>query len=157
MVEGVIATDGRGDVTALNPAARDAHLRMAMLYRQEAGEILDGIVDRGECEFVSEVGLLFPNMIFMEIMGLPQEDAGAADLLAAERAEEVRDQPIHQLEVGRQRRRVLLRVVKDLFPIRFGVHRDAGSAIDEDEFGPEDEALSLHVGAHRNDAATART
>jgi cytochrome P450 len=43
--------------------------------RQRFGEILDGIVDRGECEFVSEVGLLFPNMIFMEIMGLPQEDA----------------------------------------------------------------------------------
>src|SRR5215471_19487045 len=80
---------------------------------------------------------------------LLQQDPGAADLLAAERAEEVRHQPVHQLEVRRQRRRVLLRVVQDLFPIALRVQRRAGAAVDEDELGPQDEALALHVGADR--------
>ncbi|MCW2524116.1 MAG: cytochrome [Frankiales bacterium] len=38
-------------------------------------EILDTIADRGECEFVQDVALLYPNVIFMELMGLPVEDA----------------------------------------------------------------------------------
>src|SRR5689334_198519 len=42
-----------------------------------------------------------------------EKDARALDLLAAQRAQEVRHQPIHQLEVGRQRRRVLLSRVED--------------------------------------------
>jgi cytochrome P450 len=43
--------------------------------RGRFAEILDGIVDKGECDFVQEVGLLFPNTIFMDIMGLPRADA----------------------------------------------------------------------------------
>ena len=43
--------------------------------RGRFSEILDGIVDKGECDFVQEVGLLFPNTIFMDIMGLPRADA----------------------------------------------------------------------------------
>jgi cytochrome P450 len=38
-------------------------------------EILDDVVEKGECEFVQDVALLFPNVIFMELMGLPVEDA----------------------------------------------------------------------------------
>lgn len=43
--------------------------------RHRFGEILDTIADRGECEFMQDVALLFPNVIFMEIMGLPATDA----------------------------------------------------------------------------------
>jgi cytochrome P450 len=43
--------------------------------RKRFSEILDDIVDKGECDFVQEVGLLFPNTIFMDIMGLPRADA----------------------------------------------------------------------------------
>jgi cytochrome P450 len=38
-------------------------------------EILDTIAERGECEFVQDVALLYPNVIFMELMGLPVADA----------------------------------------------------------------------------------
>jgi cytochrome P450 len=38
-------------------------------------EILDEVAGRGECEFVQDVALLYPNVIFMELMGLPVEDA----------------------------------------------------------------------------------
>jgi len=38
-------------------------------------EVLDGVADRGSCEFVREVALLFPNVIFMDLMGLPRADA----------------------------------------------------------------------------------
>jgi cytochrome P450 len=39
------------------------------------GEILDEVAGRGECDYVSDVALRFPNTIFMEIMGLPVSDA----------------------------------------------------------------------------------
>jgi cytochrome P450 len=44
--------------------------------RQRFSEILDRIAGRGECDYVADVALLFPNTIFMEIMGLPVADAG---------------------------------------------------------------------------------
>src|SRR6185437_2226365 len=37
--------------------------------------ILDEVAPRGECDFVQDVALRFPNVIFMEIMGLPVADA----------------------------------------------------------------------------------
>jgi cytochrome P450 len=43
--------------------------------RSRFREILDNVAERGECEFVQDVALLFPNVIFMELMGLPVEDA----------------------------------------------------------------------------------
>src|SRR5437899_12040701 len=91
----------------------------------------------------------------MSNRALLQEHAGAADLLAAERAEEVGDEPVHELEIRRQRRRILLRVVQDLFPVTLRVHRRAGAAVDEYEFRAEDEALPFHVGADRPDASAA--
>src|SRR5438093_6901195 len=50
---------------------------------------------------------------------LLQEHAGAADLLAAQRAEKIGHDAVHQLEIGRERRRVLLRVVQNLLAARF--------------------------------------
>ena len=43
--------------------------------RQRFGEILDTVADKGECDYVADVALRFPNTIFMEIMGLPVADA----------------------------------------------------------------------------------
>src|SRR5204862_7071981 len=76
---------------------------------------------------------------------LLEKDPGAFDLLAAEGAEEIRDDAVHQLEVRRQRRRVLLRVVEDLLAVRLRIHRRARAAVDEDELRTEDEALPLLV------------
>jgi cytochrome P450 len=43
--------------------------------RTRFAEVLDSVADRGECDFVHDVALLFPNVIFMDIMGLPRADA----------------------------------------------------------------------------------
>jgi cytochrome P450 len=43
--------------------------------RSRFAEVLDSIVAKGSCEFVSEVALLFPNVIFMDLFGLPRDDA----------------------------------------------------------------------------------
>ncbi len=43
--------------------------------RQRFSEILDRVAGQGECDYVADVALLFPNTIFMEIMGLPVADA----------------------------------------------------------------------------------
>ena len=54
------------------PAAID---KLQPKVRQLFAEILDGIAARGSCDFVRDVALVFPNVIFMDIMGLPREDA----------------------------------------------------------------------------------
>src|SRR6266850_8123848 len=72
---------------------------------------------------------------------LLEKDAGALDLLAAERAEEARDQPVHQLEIRGKRRRALVRVVEHLFPEVLGVHHGPGAAVDEDELRLQDVLL----------------
>jgi cytochrome P450 len=38
-------------------------------------EILDDVAPRGECDFVADVALRFPNSIFLELIGLPISDA----------------------------------------------------------------------------------
>ncbi len=43
--------------------------------KQRFAEIMDDLVDRGECDYVADVALRFPNTIFMELMGLPVSDA----------------------------------------------------------------------------------
>jgi cytochrome P450 len=43
--------------------------------RKRFGEVLDTVAAKGSCEFVSEVALLFPNVIFMDLFGLPRDDA----------------------------------------------------------------------------------
>jgi len=42
--------------------------------RARAAGLIDGIVKRGECEFISEFARLFPVKVFMQMMGLPEED-----------------------------------------------------------------------------------
>lgn len=44
---------------------------MADEQRRLAGEIIDGLAGRGECEFVREVAAVFPSTIFLQIMGMP--------------------------------------------------------------------------------------
>ena len=61
-----------------------------------------------------------------------QEDARPLDLLAAEGAEEIGRDAIHQLEVRGERGHVLLCRVEHFFLVRLGVERGAGVAVDED-------------------------
>lgn len=42
--------------------------------RELAAELIDGIKDQGECEFIAEFGELYPVAIFLELMGLPRSD-----------------------------------------------------------------------------------
>ena len=72
---------------------------------------------------------------------LLQQDPGAADLLRAQRVEEARNELVHQLEIGRQRRGVLLCAVEHLLGELLRVERRAGPAVDEDELRREDEPL----------------
>jgi cytochrome P450 len=48
---------------------------MESLVRRRFMEVLDSVVRRGECDFVHDVALLYPNVIFMDLFGLPREDA----------------------------------------------------------------------------------
>ena len=43
--------------------------------RERFGVIIDEVAPRGECDFVQDVALKFPNQIFMDIMGMPITDA----------------------------------------------------------------------------------
>ena len=73
MLDGKIHVDWRQLLTPLwSPGAVD---KIKPKLRQRFGEVLDSIAAKGSCEFVSEVALLFPNVIFMDLMGLPVEDA----------------------------------------------------------------------------------
>jgi len=59
------------------------------LIRQRARDLIDGIVDKGECEFTTDFGRPLPVSVFLDIMGLPQEMrdtfvSWAVDLLHAQ-------------------------------------------------------------------------
>ncbi|MCW2620732.1 MAG: cytochrome [Frankiales bacterium] len=49
--------------------------RMEAKMRRQMNEIIDEVIDKGECDFVQDVALRFPNTIFMEMLGLPVADA----------------------------------------------------------------------------------
>ncbi|HEY3631917.1 MAG TPA: cytochrome P450 [Jatrophihabitantaceae bacterium] len=51
-----------------SPGAVDA---MEAGIRSRFTEILDEVADRGQCDYVAEVALRFPNTIFLELMGMP--------------------------------------------------------------------------------------
>lgn len=73
MLDGKIHVDWRQLLTPLwSPGAVD---KLKPKLIQRFTEVLDNIAAKGSCEFVSEVALLFPNVIFMDLMGLPVEDA----------------------------------------------------------------------------------
>lgn len=42
--------------------------------RRQAGELIDAIKDRGECEFLADVAVPFPSQVFLTLFGLPLED-----------------------------------------------------------------------------------
>jgi cytochrome P450 len=56
---------------ALSPAAIDAR---ESAIRELAKELIDGLADRGECEFVSEFAQVFPVCIFLDLVELPRRD-----------------------------------------------------------------------------------
>ncbi|MDO8363405.1 MAG: cytochrome P450 [Actinomycetota bacterium] len=73
MLDGPIHVAWRQLLTPLwSPGAVD---KLKASLRDRFTEVLDSIAAKGSCEFVSEVALLFPNVIFMDLMGLPREDA----------------------------------------------------------------------------------
>jgi cytochrome P450 len=43
--------------------------------RGRFSEVLDSVAAKGACDFVHDVALLFPNVIFMDMFGLPREHA----------------------------------------------------------------------------------
>ncbi len=73
MLDGRIHTAWRQMLTPLwTPAAIE---KMLPKLRHRFAEVLDDVADRGVCDVVTDVALLFPNVIFMDLMGLPREDA----------------------------------------------------------------------------------
>jgi cytochrome P450 len=52
------------------PAAADRGLRLHDLARQ----IVDGVIEKGECDFVAEVAGEMPSYVIAELMGLPLDD-----------------------------------------------------------------------------------
>ena len=56
---------------AFTPAAAN---RLRPFMRQVIGELLDGIVDRGECDFVADVCDPYPIPIICELLGAPRAD-----------------------------------------------------------------------------------
>lgn len=73
MLDGRIHTTWRQLLTPLwSPAAVE---KMKPKLHQRFTEVLDDIAAKGECDIVRDVALLFPNMIFIDLMGLPREDA----------------------------------------------------------------------------------
>ena len=57
--------------TALLPSVIDAR---EGAIRELAKDLIDGLVDRGECEFVSEFAQVFPICIFLDLVQLPRRD-----------------------------------------------------------------------------------
>lgn len=47
----------------------------APIMRQFACEIIDAVIDRGECEFVSEVAIQLPMRVIFHVLGVRPEDA----------------------------------------------------------------------------------
>ncbi len=59
----------------LNPLFTPKHVNNYMdMVQQTCDSLLDGLSGKRECEFISEFGELFPNSIFLSLVGLPQEE-----------------------------------------------------------------------------------
>ena len=48
--------------------------RLESTVRQRAIDIIDGLADRGSCDFMADFATRFPTTIFLEMMGLPVEE-----------------------------------------------------------------------------------
>jgi cytochrome P450 len=42
--------------------------------RRQIGELVDAVVDRGECDVIADIARLYPTQVFMTLFGLPLED-----------------------------------------------------------------------------------
>src|SRR5512140_1636641 len=89
---------------------------------------------------------------------LLEEDPRPPHLLRRDHPEEVRQQPIHELEIGGEGRGLLLLAVEDLLRELLLVQGLAGAAVHEVEVRGEGEALALEVAvaAHEPGAVRAR-
>src|SRR5262249_34000121 len=76
---------------------------------------------------------------------LSQQDTRAADPLRRDHPEEVRQQPVHQLEIRRERRDLLLLAVQHFFGELLLVQQLARAAVDEVEVGGQAEALAFEI------------
>src|SRR6185436_8992575 len=50
-----------------------AHVREGRI-QELAKQIVDAVIDRGECDFVAEIAGEMPSFVIAELMGLPPED-----------------------------------------------------------------------------------
>jgi cytochrome P450 len=58
----------------LNPLFTPKHVNTyGEMVQQTCDRLMDGIPDPANCEFISEFAELFPNSIFLSLLGLPQE------------------------------------------------------------------------------------
>jgi cytochrome P450 len=73
MLDGHIHTAWRQMLTPLWTPAAITKLKPKL--DQRFTEVLDAVAAKGTCDIVKDVALLFPNVIFMDLMGLPREDA----------------------------------------------------------------------------------
>jgi cytochrome P450 len=49
--------------------------RLTPRVHEVINEIIDDVIGRGQCDYVADVALRFPNTVFMEMFGLPVSDA----------------------------------------------------------------------------------
>lgn len=54
--------------------APGAVARMESTVRQRAIELIDGIAERGSCDFMADFATRFPTTIFLDLMGLPVDE-----------------------------------------------------------------------------------
>src|SRR5688572_33485564 len=83
----------------------------------------------------------------MRMAILIKEDARAPDLLGRDDTQEVGEQAVHELEVGRQRGGLLLFRVEHLLRELLLVQRLPGLSVDEVEIRRKTEALTFQVTA----------
>jgi cytochrome P450 len=101
--------------------APGAVANMETSVRARFAEVLDAVANRGTCEFVQDVALLFPNVIFMDLFGLPRDDAHQfqrweVDILHGG----------HTSEAGRQRRMDAMMAVIGYFSALISDRREHG-------------------------------
>lgn len=73
MLDGALHTRWRQLLSPLFAPAAVERLRPKVVQRFDA--IMAEIAPRGECDYVADVALRFPNEIFMELFGMPVSDA----------------------------------------------------------------------------------
>jgi hypothetical protein len=60
-------SDGRGTAPARLRRVAGWHDKIVA----RANQLIDGLINKGECDFVKDFALRYPTAIFLELMGLP--------------------------------------------------------------------------------------